>query len=612
MRKILFSIAVLIAILLAFYATRTMEKTQALSSEKTIKVLLAYHPEYLGKTPFIREAYESVLEEEGVPFESVDVFQLVLCSAADLAKRSPVLVLPDSILQSVPRQFDEWTQQYLSKGGNIIIVYDVGVKDRKGKYLERAALADLAGLNYITYSDSGDQAYGLGHIRFSSRPNRDFFQIPPGKAEDQLVISGYEYKRLTYPLARSKPVKTLSTKNIYAYAVTRQNEKFPAIVLTEHGQGKVLYVNIPLGYLKANSDDLLLRSILRTFLFTIVGIPHVMNVEHGRGGLVINWHIDENSEQETLPAMKKAGFLRKELPASFHITAGDFVDQPGDNEGFDACGAGRAATELMKEYGVIGSHGGWAHNWFAKNIVENVFKKKDIRQYIVKNSDCLEKIAGYKMTEYSAPVGVHPQPVTTRVLEDLGFIAYYFTGDTGSAPNRTFFNNKMVSRKAIAFPVMPFNRSASLEEMKTTDNRTEREVREWLLGMLAYAAGNRTVRLFYSHPVDIRHYPGPIRAFLDQAELLQKQGKLSVLTMSDSARFFLRFLKTTSSFTREGRQLTILLKNPSGLAGICVALPRKLYQPAPVKDTILRKDSQYYYLTVTSHEKEKQISVDAL
>ena len=84
----------------------------------------------------------------------------------------------------------------------------------------------------------------------------------------------------------------------------------------------------------------------------------------------------------------------------------------------------------MKAYGTIGSHGGWGHNWFAKNIEDGIFKEKEIRQYIVKNDECLEKITGYKIIEYSAPVG-RRSPLRTYILDDLGFIAYYSTGDTG-------------------------------------------------------------------------------------------------------------------------------------------------------------------------------------
>jgi hypothetical protein len=603
--------ALVIALFLILYVVLTIQKTMALSGGKDMQVLLLYNREYLTKTTHILEAYESVLQEEGVPYESVDVYQITTSRVDDIVKRFPVMVLPDGILQNIPAEFSQWAKEYLSKGGNVLVVYDVGVKHQKGYFLNISALADIVGINTITYATKGTRAYNYGHITFSSESSRDFFQIPPGKAVDRLTISGYGYGQLTYPFAENELVRTIPVKNIYAYGITSRNEKFPAITLSDYGKGKVLYVNLPLGQLKANADDLPLRAVLRTFLFQVVGMPHLMNVENGLGNIVINWHIDSNVEYKTLLAMNKMGLLRKEVPASFHITAGDFCDHPGDDAGFDACGKGRPLVELVKGYGTIGSHGGWGHNWFAKNVEDGIFTKNEIRQYIKRNSDCLETIANYKIVEYSAPVGVHPQPMTTRILEDLGFIAYYATGDTGSAPNRTFFNGEMITNNVIAFPIMPFGRSASLYEMHMMDTRKEREIKEWFFDVLSYVARNRTTRLIYSHPYNIELYPHAVKAFFDKAETMQQSKKIAVSTMSGYARFFLRFLKTSYSFSMEGKQLVVTLKNPEGLAGICIALPKKYYRHPFAMHTTLQEDEGFYYLTVVSNDKEKHIVVDA-
>jgi hypothetical protein len=413
-----------------------------------------------------------------------------------------------------------------------------------------------------------------------------------------------------YPLAGNKPLDRIPENTIYAYGITVQNEKYPAILLKDYSRGKALYVDLPLGYLKANADDLPLRSVIRTFLFDVVAIPHIMNVESGRGNIIINWHIDSNVEIESLSQMKRSRLLRKNVPASFHITAGDFCYTPGDCAGFDACGKGRPLVELLKTYGSIGSHGGWGHNWFAENVTSGVFRKKEMQQYIEKNSACLESITGYKIVEYSAPVGVQPQPLSANLLEELGYSAYYSTGDAGSPPNRSFQYGAMLTEKVIAFPIMPFGRSASLDEMSTLDHRTEHEVKNWFYGVLSYAARNRTTRLFYSHPNNIKRYPRAVKAFMDRAESLQRHGDLAVRTMSDYAAFFLRFLKTTYSFNQTATQLTVTLKNPDGLAGICVALPKKTIQRPKSDQIFLQEDKRYYYLTMERNDKETRISVD--
>jgi hypothetical protein len=603
-----FIIPILAALL--FIVPGVVVTMQNLAGGRSFTVLLAYHPEYLRKAPYILDAYESVLREEGVPVERIDVHDIAAISVGELVHRSPVVILPDGVLQSLPGQFNQWAKRYLAQGGNLLVVYDAGVRNQKGFFLDTSVLADIFGLNTITYATAGGRSYGYGSIRFTSATSRDFFQIPPGKTDERLFLSGYRYGKLRYPLAGNKPLDRIPEKSIYAYGITEQNEKYPAMLLMEYSQGKALYVDLPLGYLKANADDLPLRSVVRTFLFDVVAIPHLMNVEHGRGNIIINWHIDSNIEFETLSQMKQSGLLRKDVPASFHITAGDFCYTPSDGCGFDACGKGRPFVELLKNYGSIGSHGGWGHDWFADNIKNGVFGKKEMQQYIEKNSACLESITGYKIVEYSAPVGVQPQPLSANLLEELGYSAYYSTGDTGGPPNRSFQNGTMLTEKVIAFPITPFGRSASLYEMSTLDHRTEHEVRDWFYGMLSYAARNRTTRLIYSHPNNIKRYPRAVKAFMDRAESLHRHGDLAVRTMSDYAAFFLRFLKTTYSFDQTAAQLTVTLKNPDGLAGICVALPKRAVQK-PLSDHIsLQEDDRYYYLTMERNDKETRISVD--
>ncbi len=604
-------LALVIAAILILYAVHTTNKARDLAKNGELQVLLLYNPAYLTETVRVLDAYESVLQEEGIPHKSISIYQLPREGAGELAKRVPVILLPDTILQHVPPEFRDWAKTYLENGGNLLVVYDVGVKNRKGLFLNTAALSEITGFNTILYATAGGSAYDHGFLRFTSEAKRTFFEIPTGKTTEGLTLSSYYYGQLAYPLAKNEQVRAISQDNIYAYAVTKNKEKFPAIVLTDYAKGKVLYINLPLGQLKANADDLPLRAVLRTFLFSIINIPHVVNVENGIGGIVINWHIDSNAEYRILPRLQKMGLLRAGVPLSFHVTAGDFFERSGDDAGFDACGKGRPLMELIKPYGAVGSHGGWAHNWFANNIRNATFTKEEIRRYIQKNSSCLEKITGYKIIEYSAPDGVHPQPVTTSVLEELGFIAYYSTGDVGSAPNRTFFEGRMVSSSVIAFPVMPFGRSASLYEMNVLDKRKDREIREWFLDILTYAAQNRTIRLVYSHPYNIELYPRAVQAFMDAAVAMQQRKAIAVSTMTGYASFFRRFLKTTYSFSKDGSQLRVVLQNPEGLAGICIALPKHTYRKPIIEQTTLQEDSRFFYLTMVANDKDKTFTVDA-
>lgn len=611
MKKV-YVVLVIIACALLYYALPTIGKIGDISANKNIRIMVAYNNAQLVKQKYILEAYKSVLQEEGMIHEPVEIFELLNLDAKQLVKYVPAIIFPDSILQSVPTEFTEWTKDYLQSGGNIAVVYDAGTKHTREYFLKKAIFADMVGLNYIKFDELNYDAFEQGKIRFVSEEKRDFFQFPYGKTLDGKVVSGYGFGSLNYAVCVNSPVREIPEQDIYANAVVPgTGEKFPALLITDYANGKVLYANLALGQLKAFGDDLPIRACMRTFLIDVVGIPHVMNVAEGKGGLIVNWHVDSADELTNLPDVIAKGFFDKELNASFHITAGDFLFREGDNRGFRAETSGRALVEEMMKRGTIGSHGGWAHNWFSFNIEDGIFGKEEIRKYIEMNNQSLEKVTGYKIREYSAPNGIYPQPDTTKTLEELGFVAYYYTGDTGSGPNRAFYNGKMVSEKVISFPVMPFRKAASFWEMHDKYHFKDEEVSFWLNSILDYTAKHHTVRLMYSHPVDIPYFEKEIAGFIAKAKSLKLQGELTVDTMGNFADFFLRVLKTDYGFVLDGNKINIALKNPEGLEKITVALPKnKVQKPADNDDYKVSEDDKYYYVIINKKDNELKLSAD--
>jgi hypothetical protein len=610
-RKTFFTLISLAVIGFSLYSVSVIYKMYMISHERNIAVLIAFNPSLDKQYPHILQAYKSVLNEEGVPYQEVSAYMLPSLQIDQIIRTKPVIIFPDSVAQIMPEDLAGWVKDYLRKGGNVAVVYDAGIRAAKGHFLRRAILSNITGINYITYHDFSEGAYTLGHIKVGGKESLDFFQVPPGKIDEGLLLGGYAYGKLEYPVARNELIDDIPQNEIYASAVTQNGEIFPALVMRPFGGGKVVYVNLPLGHLKAHSDDLPMRSILRTFLFKVVKIPHLLNTYQGKGGLVINWHIDANPDWNSIPMMLEKHYLREGLQYSMHITAGDFRDEPRDGLGFDACGKGRPYVEMVARYGSIGSHGGWAHNWFSTNIAEKRFGESEIYEQIERNNECLTSLTGYPVNEYSAPNGIHPQPVATRILEKLNIRAYYYTGDTGSTPNRTFIGGKMISGSVIAFPIMPFGKSASLQEMKRA-GRTEEEVTNWLFQTVDFVANNRTVRLVYSHPYDIYEYPLGLKLFLDYAEKLQNEGRLVVQSMGSYAEFLLRFLKTSASFELQNNTMVLHLKNPEGLDGVTAAIPKQTCQKPLSADIHLQEDNDYYYLPIAGKDTEKLLSCDII
>ncbi len=528
---------------------------------------LIYDPDALGPLGLVREAYEAVLQEEGIPHEWVATGDFVLRHGRDTFARFRALIFPDGLAQKMPSWVVDRAKEYLEAGGSIAVVFDPGIKEPSGTYRSGGLLAGLTGVEYLRYAELRDRAYRQGGVRFDDSRDAAFWHVPSGKLYQGQVVGGYAYGGLVYPMAAAQAV----ARDLEVFAT---DEGVPVLTLRSFGKGKALWVNLPLGYLKAYSDDLPLRLALRTFVFDIVGLPHLVSAPHGVGGVVINWHIDSRIEMQGIPSLFKLGLVRRELKQEFHVTAGPDRDRPGDDLGFDACGRGETLVRELLPYGAVGSHGGWAHNAFAEGLAREQLSASEIESLIRKNNECLERITKTRVRSYSAPAGVHPQPVVTRVLEKLGIRAYYYTGDTGAPLNRTFFDGRMVSTSVWVFPVMPNGRYASIGEMGRA-GLTARQVEEWLRETLDYAVRERTVRLVYSHPYDLLDpaYQEAFTRFLDHAELLQRQRLLRVETMEYFATFMDRFLKTKASFFRDGGDLVVRLENPEGLEGITAAVP---------------------------------------
>ena len=201
----------------------------------------------------------------------------------------------------------------------------------------------------------------------------------------------------------------------------------------KHEQGEVLFVNLPLGYLESRTDGLLLHSFLHYFANEILHLPYLASVPDGTGGLVLNWHIDAASALKPMIVLSKAGIF-DHGPFSAHFTAGPDVDAFNDGKGLDVDHNPEAQqwirTFEQRGY-AIGSHGGWIHNYFGEHLTDD--NEKDFEQYLIKNDQALEHVDGQPIREYSAPLGNHPQWVT-RWLQKHGFVAYYFSGDTGFFP----------------------------------------------------------------------------------------------------------------------------------------------------------------------------------
>ena len=599
-------IVLAIAILIIFtgiYVNRQQKQiTDVLNAN--IEVILACEN---GKEESLGiKAFSSILEEEGVPYKIIPNQKLITINPVKFAKSKPAVIYPDGSSQYLSDDTRQWTFEYMKAGGNLFIANDTGSERLDDRYNLKGSLFDhTLGIQTINTKKKGKDAFVYGPVSFQNTKVADYFGIPKGKYNKNATLVGYYYGVLTYTYTNAE----ITSKDVEILAYGKDH--IPLLAQNKVGKGVIFYSNLKLAYLKGHSDDLLARSVLKTFLFKIVKVPHLVSSPDAKGGLVINWHIDAGIELESLPWMIQNGYINKKLRYSMHITAGPDCDKVGDGKGFAASTKGRALVKKLMQYGVIGSHGGWAHNWFAGHIENNHYTYNFMKKNIKLNNDTLEKITQYPIVEYAAPDGAFPQPDSVKILKELGMEAYYYPGDSASAPNRSFYNGKMLSKNIFAFPVMTFQKKASLAEFEDI-HKSKSEVEKSLKNVVDFVVNNRAIRVYYSHPYDVYLgiYKKPVKDFIDYCVLKQENHELIVNTMSYFREFLLRLIETHKVFEFKNGEFIVKLNTKKSLKHMVIAIPKNYVEKNKIHENI-EEDENYYYVPADTNDSTFSMGITA-
>jgi hypothetical protein len=485
------------------------------------------------------------------------------------------VILPDSIHQRTSDAFLTSLRRFVSDGGKLMLVYDAATLSLQGRYApNHSRLSDLAGVNYALYDTLREKSIVWDSI--SGAPETfNQLNIPPGKyypfatttatetIHPDSQLRRYQYGDLTYP--------SFVTSGEFSGHVILHSRA--GIVAAEHPyeKGFVLFVNIPLGYLKANTDGLLLHAFLKYFATHNASLPFLMAVPDGVGGVVLNWHIDSNAAIEPLQEIASWGLL-KQGPYSIHITAGPDASQFADAKGFDLDHK-PVSQQLVRDYAslgnAIGSHGGWIHDYFSAHVDKD--NPENLEQYLDWNQRSIEHVTGKPVVEYSAPSGNQPAWVT-HWLEAHGFLAYYFTGDTGMGPTQGYRDGTREGRNIWAFPVTHLDRAAAFEEMSAQGYSNE-QVEQWLRAVTEFTADHHAVRLVYFHPPGILQYRDIVSRWIEQAARLNANGQFRWYTMTQLAEFLNLRKQVRWKMSREGETVTIKASHPQTLEHMTWRLP---------------------------------------
>lgn len=505
------------------------------------------------------------------------------------AGRCAGIILPDGLHKKANDNFIESIQNYVADGGKLMLVYDAGTLSPQGGYSPaKSRFSGLAGIDYALYDTlrSGTIAWSPVTGAIESFAQLD---IPPGKyypftapvgtgpssaPQSDATLVRYRVPELDYP--------SFVTSGMYQGKVILHSKAGVAAGERVFGKGSVLFINLPLGYLKANTDGLLLHAFLEYFAQHILGLPSLASVPDGIGGIILNWHVDSNAAIKPLQEMESWSLL-KQGPYSIHITAGPDGHTIGDGLGFNVDHNPSSQARILEYLAAgdtIGSHGGWVHDYFAAHVDKD--PPEQMLPFIEKNNQALERVTHRPVTEYSSPSGDQPVWVT-KWLDANGFLAYYFTGDTGMGPTQGYREGVRPGRNIWAFPIAHLGPAAAFEEMPEFGFEPP-EILQWLDGMAGFTASHHTARLIYFHPPGILAYHDIIDQWMNRTGQLRSAGSFRWYTMSGLAQF-LNSRKQVAWTVSETSGLTIIrASHPTSLEHMTWRLPAARFdQPAVVK-----------------------------
>ena len=516
------------------------------------------------------------------------------------AKSYVGVIMPDQVHLSASDALVSALRSYVSAGGKLMLVYDSGVLTSSGFYASpKSRFSDMVGVDYALYDSLRDYTIGFGHVT-GARSVLRTLGVPPGKSmpyPDSLLAGSTEPQfvppttsepsGLTPKSKAPRPLKKrgetfdqggddshLALRRIKATSKTKKPGKqpddlqgisgyfygflgYPSFVtqgdpggtvllgspdhgvvasINRYGAGQVLFVNTPLGYLKGyGTDGLLLHGFLRHFAVNLLQQPSLANVPAATGGLVLNVHTDAAEALPALASLDAMGVWNNG-PFSVHLTAGPDTINFGDSLGLNV--PGNPLTQSWIRYldakgHQIGSHGGWIHDWFAANLTED--NQADMEKYLVWNKSALEAVTGKPVVEYSAPAGNMPKWVVTWA-EQNGMLGYYFVGNTGMSPTRSYREGVVADQQIWSFPITPYGKAATFEDFSEL-GISGTEATQWFTELTDFVVQRSTARLIYFHPPGAENYSASVKVLLSRATTLRQRGDFDWYTMADLASF---------------------------------------------------------------------------
>ena len=248
------------------------------------------------------------------------------------------------------------------------------------------------------------------------------------------------------------------------------------------GAGQVLFVNLPLTYLKGRTDALMMHGYLNYFVREVLDLPHLSAMPNGVGGMTFDWHLDAKAAQAPTGALIKLNvFNDPKALFSIEMTAGPDAIVAGDGLGWNLA-RNKTAQQYLKTFKAaghsVGSHGGWNHDFYGLNVSESnelsntngtcvnpKLRQDNFMQCLVLNRRDVDAATGFKSRSYSSPEGNNPL-WSMDWHEQQGVVSTYFAGHTGLGATRQYREGRLLNPGLWVFPVTPAGLYATYEEFQ--------------------------------------------------------------------------------------------------------------------------------------------------
>ena len=515
----------------------------------------------------VTQAWLDAAKEEGLALQPMTSDRFVQA----VARRESIsgVLVPDTVH---PQASDIWVQAldtYVRRGGHALISHDAAIHAlHQQRYAAPTSrLSGLVGFRYALYDTLQHDTMALGPV-LASREAEQALAILPGKIDfpssqaEWGELTTYGYAHLHYPYFRSEgPVQ--------AKVWLRSAGGDPIVSTHTHGQGSVLFCNLPLGYLKTRTDGYWLHRLLGHFATRVLEQPVLSTVPQGMGGLVLNLHVDSNAAERPMLELEEAGWF-EQGPFSIHVTAGPDTYRLGDGLGLDMRHNLKIQALLRRLHAQgheIGNHGGWNHNVFGEQVNEH--NAQQFEPWLALNQQTLSSIVGQTLRTYSAPMGNQPGWATDW-LRRHRFKAYYSPGNNGMGPTRSYHDGQPPSSDSPwAFPITHYLRVATLDELPP-NGLAEGEMQAFIAQLLDYTATQGVARLFYFHPAAAPDFRRTLERLQKHASRLRATGRWRWYGMQELAEFMTRRQALQWRFVpaREGSQATLSAHSGQSLQGM--------------------------------------------